>query len=164
MLSKLLPTAHSTKTAGATGRDSVTLSGDDNETAARTLASYLKRHGIRILRQNGQNVSVQRGSSKIILSPKLTDDGIDRIVVSKFYRVKDDHRHGAEVEAMAMKLNADLNIGTFSVDGDGDLLYQSHITFMDRVEFAEIDAFLEFMDHSMMMAAVTHSEILQYLT
>lgn len=151
------------ETPGATMMDYLALPGSENDAAARALAPYLEKHGLDVIRRNGENVSVRRGNSKFVLSPKMSSEGLDRIVVGKFYGVEDRFRHSEKVDRLVKSLNEDLNVGTFSIDGDGDLLFQSHITFVERVEYAEIEAFLDFMDQSMVMAGLTHPEVVLYL-
>jgi len=150
-------------TAGTTSVDYLVLGEDDNEAAAKALASYLEKHGIEILLQKGQNVGIQRHDLMYILSPKVSNEGVDRIVVAKAFGVEDRYHHSPEVDALVRKLNEDFNIGTFFLDDDGDLVFQSHVTFMDRVEYAEIEAFLDFVDDGVMMAILTNPKALIYL-
>jgi len=150
-------------TAGTTSVDYLVLGEDENDAAAEALATYLEKHGIEILLRRGQNVGIQRGDFKYILSPKVSSEGIDRIVVGKSFGVKDEYLHSAEMDRLVRKLNEDLNIGTFSLDDDGDLLFQSHVTFVDRIDYAELESFLEFVDQGVMMAVLTNPRALLYL-
>lgn len=155
-----LPSEGSPDTSGA---KSLQLDGNENEAAAEALASFLDEHGFEVLLQEGQLVGVRHDDSMFILSPKVSSEGIDRIVVAKIFGVEDRYRHSDEVERLILKLNDDYNIGTFTLDDDGDLMYQSHVTFVDRIELAEIEAFLEFVDRSLMMAVLGNPRTLLYL-
>jgi hypothetical protein len=150
-------------TPGTTSVDYLVLGEAENEAAAEALASYLEQHGIEILLRKGEDIGIQRGDSMYVLSPKVSSDGLDRIVVAKFLGVEDRYHHGPEVDALVKKLNEDLNVGTFSLDNDGDLMFQSHVTFVDRVDYAEIEAFLEFVDTSIAMMVLTNPTALIYL-
>jgi hypothetical protein len=124
----------------------VVLDGDDDKAATKKLAEFLKAHGFTIVTQEESAIGVRYRGLGAILLPKLDGGkGIDRVVVTRVFAPKDEHRGKPEIAELALKLNQKLNIAQFWVHDDGTLMLTSQITFLDELHLAWIAAFFDWM-------------------
>ena len=65
--------------------------------------------------------------------------------VRYFERAFPDREPAIDLDALARSLNDSLNVGVFSVEA-GALVFQSQLTFVDRIRAAEMLAFLDWLD------------------
>ena len=79
-----------------------------------------------------------------LLSPIVQSDGLDRIVATRSYAPAPGHSD-EDLHVLAGQLNESLNVGVFSVD-EGALVFQSQMTFFDRLQSDELVAFLGWLD------------------
>lgn len=136
--------------ASVSAADALTLTGEDDVKGAKRLGSWLAANDIDATTlESGGQVRVKGKVLTVVLGPRLSKDSIDRILVTAFLNVTDEAKtDDAALSDMVMSLNAQSNIGCFSLDQDKDLMLQSQITFIDTLEFAEVEKFLEWFDTS----------------
>jgi len=127
---------------------------DDAAQGARQLKAFLDEHDVKVLKLGSEAVYVDR-VFKMALEPKLSDDGLDRIVVHVFFTPKAEYKTGGTIVQLANDLDRQYNVGGFFVDGDGDLVLQSQMTFVDRISWEEIDGFLEWLSLSLLIMAMS---------
>jgi len=134
-------------TAGTPGDDDeFVIAGSDSEQAAVQLGAWLQEHGTTVLAVAEGGVRVADGDIRVILEPKLGEGrDLDRIVALRFFAAKDEWRGSKEILDFANQLDQKYNIGGFYVDGDGDLAFQTQITFMDRLSWNEMRAFFDWL-------------------
>lgn len=143
------------------GNDVLDLSGSDDAEAVEKLAGFLRDHAIDVLHESRGAVMIEYHMRKFALAPKIQDEGLDRIVVHEFWAAKpgtDRHRFIEIVN----ELNNEYNTGGFYVDSDGDLAYQTQMTFMDTVTWQELNAFLTWHDYSLLAVLFSHRDELQH--
>jgi len=140
--------------------DVLDLSGEDDSEAVRRLAAFLRAHSINVVRETGSAVMVEYHMRKFALAPKVQLEGLDRIVVHEFWMARPDAPRHDFIE-LANELNNKYNTGGFYVDDDGDLGYQTQMTFMDRVTWKELEAFLVFHEYSLLAVLMAFRDELQ---
>lgn len=142
---------------GSGNGDTLNLAGCDNDAAAAKLADFLTRHSIKAVHQSAGAVMVDHHMRKFALAPKVQDGGLSRIVVHEYWAAKRDNVE-TEFVRFVNRLNGEYNTGAFYVDSDGDLAYQTQMTFIDRIAWEHVEAFLTWHDHSLFAVLFTHKE------
>jgi hypothetical protein len=124
----------------------VELTGGDDRAATKKLAAFLKDHGFTIVTLEESAIGVRYHGIGAILLPKLDGGrGIDRLVVTRLYAPKKEHRGKPEIVELAQKLNQKLNIANFWVHEDGSLMVTTQMTFVDQLRLAWIAAFFDWL-------------------
>ncbi len=123
--------------------DVLDLSGYSDEAAAGPLARFLLDQGYRVRLAGPMTVEAGTDTVSATFSPVLQDGGLDRLVATRRFPAQPG-LSAADLGAFAEELNASLNVGVFVADA-GDLLYQTHATFLDVISEAEVRAFLAWM-------------------
>ena len=125
--------------------DVLHLPGDDDQAAVSELASFLGSAQLPVEKSPvGNSLFVYRRGMATLLSPVLQNDGLDRIIATRSYAPAPGREDGDLVE-LAFELNDQLNVGGFAV-ADGALIYETNLTFVDRVSLEEIKQFLDWLD------------------
>ncbi len=121
-----------------------TFTGDDDQAALKSFASFAKEHGAEIPQQSATQILVRlEGALPAIVGVVVTKDGIDRIIVTQFVPLTDEaHADRNALIQLANQLNAKYNIGCFWVDQDNDIGFQTHITFVDTLSWEEFEKFI----------------------
>ena len=114
----------------------------DEPRAASLLAGYLLGRGWTVKLADATLVLAERGPERLQLEPLLDAGGLDRIIVWRSWPVAPE-ADPAALQAFALELNATLNVGQFQAV-PGELRFQSSLSFLDAVDPALLDAFLEF--------------------
>jgi hypothetical protein len=126
----------------APGRD---LAGSDDKAAAQAILELLGGAGVPAEpASDGVSVFVYRRGMATLLAPIVQSEGMDRIVSTRRYAPAPGHSDKDLVD-LARRLNDMLNVGVFSVD-EGALVFQSQMTFIDRLNSGELVAFLGWLD------------------
>ncbi len=121
------------------------LAESDDEAAAAALEGLLGARGVPA--ESGSDrasLLVYRRGMATLLEPVMQRDGLDRIISTRRYAPAPG-KSESELAGLAGRLNDTLNVGTFSVEG-GALVFQSQLTFLDRVGAPELLAFLDWLD------------------
>ena len=116
------------------------LSGTSDEAAAGLLARFLLDQGYRVRLAGPLTVEAGTDSVSAVLSPVLQAGGLDRLLATRRFAAQPGVPE-ADLRTFAEELNASLNVGVFVAES-GELLYQTHATFLDSITEAEIGAFL----------------------
>ncbi len=145
---------------GGGGREVLDLSGDVDEIAVQKLASFLRDHEIDVLRETPGAVMIEYHMRKFALAPKVQSGGLDRIVVHEFWASQPGISRSSLIE-LVNQLNNEYNTGGFYVDRDGDLAYQTQMTFIDTLTWEELEAFLTWHEYSLMAVLFSHQEELR---
>jgi hypothetical protein len=121
------------------------LTGNDDAAAAAVLRDRLHAAGLPVEpAESPASLFVYRRGRATLLSPVLQAEGLDRIIAARSYAPAAG-RGAAELETLALSLNRALNVAGFKVSGDA-LLMEANLTFVDRLEVAELLAFLDWLD------------------
>ncbi len=123
--------------------DSITMTGEDDAKAGKKLGAWMAANDFEATTLDSGTVRVKGSVITMLLTPNLTRDGLDRVLVTAFFGVSDEAKQdSAALSDMVMGLNANSNIACFSLDKDNDLVVQSQITFIDTLERVELEKFL----------------------
>lgn len=121
------------------------LGDSDDDAAAAALLRLLDAHGVPAEPgSDGASLLVYRRGMATRLDPVVQPDGLDRIISTRRYAPAPG-RSESDLAALAGRLNDTLNVGVFGVEG-GALVFQSQLTFLDRVGAPELLAFLDWLD------------------
>jgi hypothetical protein len=121
------------------------LAGSDDQAAAAALVGLLGGRGVPAESgSDGASLLVYRRGMATRLEPVMQRDGLDRIISTRRYAPAPG-KSESELAGLAGGLNDTLNVGAFSVEG-GALVFQSQLTFLDRVGAPELLAFLDWLD------------------
>jgi hypothetical protein len=145
---------------GSRRGDELVLSGGDDAEAVPKIADFLTRHSVKVVHQSENAVMVEHHGRKFAMAPKLQQDGLDRIVVHEYWAAKPDNPEMAFMR-LVNQLNNEYNTGAFYIDRDGDLGYQTQLTFMDKLTWEEVDAFLTWHDYTLFAVLFSHKDELQ---
>lgn len=127
--------------------DSLTLTGEDDAKGGKRLGTWMAANDFEAETLESGSVKVKGKVLTMVISPNLTKDSIDRLLITAFLTITDEAKGDDQaLNAMVMSLNAESNIGCFSLDKDKDLVLQSQLTFIDVVEKEELEKFLNWFD------------------
>lgn len=130
--------------ATAPGGTTLALAGTDDRAAAARLVEFMLARGWPAEpASDDQSLFVYRRGVSTLLSPVLRARGLDRLIATRSY-APGPGRDAEDLRRLAAALNARLNVGSFAV-ADGALLFESHLTFVDTLGLAELEAFLAWM-------------------
>lgn len=136
------------------------LFGDDDSEAVHKLAEFLRSHSIHVLHESPSAVMIEYHMRKFALAPKISSVGLDRIIVHEYWAARPGADRQGFIE-LVNELNNEYNTGGFYVDQDGDLAYQTQMTFMDMLSWEELEAFLTWHDYSLLAVLFSHRDELQ---
>ena len=133
----------------------------DKAVAAKRLLEWIKSIGYKVkLSDDGEDVFVY--DTKLMLSPKFTDDSIDRIVVYNRYRGKAGNKTSQELAAVISKLNADQNAVSIFVDGDA-VAFVSVLTFDDTLTPRLLRLFMDSSNRSAEIVIKANPDLSKYI-
>jgi len=128
---------------------------DNDEEATTQLVHLLQKNAFDVVRINEATLRIEYDNGKFTVSPKLSKDGLDRIIIRKYYGIKKPYQNTSKILAFAVQLNQELNVAQFSLKDDGQTFVAlGSITFVDKLEVVEIRKFMEFFNTG--MRAIVH--------
>ena len=135
----------------------------DDQQATREISGFLKDNGYALGQTSDEWFTMSVSDTTYIFQPKCLEQGLDRLVVRIYWGVKDDYKGTDDIKNLVARLNADMNIGQFSLDEDGDLVYISSLTYTDRLELEEVQQYLDWSQTSLLGLVISAPELLEYL-
>jgi len=103
----------------------------DKTVAGKRLLEWVISLGYKAkLTDDGEDVLVF--DTKLMLSPRFTDDSVDRIVVYNNYKGQVGNKGNSELATVISKLNTELNTVSIFLSGD-DVVFVSDLTFDDTL-------------------------------
>ncbi|SDJ90677.1 hypothetical protein SAMN04488540_11556 [Ferrimonas sediminum] len=130
----------------STGKDPVTvdMSGMTNEQATEQLIEALKSESYQVKRASADRVLVDYDGSHFLLQPKLMPNGLDRVVITKYYALHPDLAQTPELLLIIGKLNQQLDFAKFVVRDEGKAIeVRGAATFVDRISVLELTRFMD---------------------
>lgn len=152
--------------AWASSSTQFTYTGSDNSQALTMLVSLLRARNVELLFVNEETASVGIAwdGDKILLLPKFSADGLDRIIVHSMFSVKSAYIGSSEVIAFVNMLNDRYNMGCTYISQGKTLVFMSHATFLNTVTWDELKAFLDFFSDAVMAMIMGHvDDFVKYL-
>ena len=131
--------------------------GDDNAEATDLFAVFLEDHEVNVDSVRDYFVVIQ-DRFKVLLQPKMSTDGLDRIVAHVLFSVKSFYKGSRTLVNFVSALNQKYNIGAFYIDEDGDFAFMTQMTFLDHVSWDEVGAFIEWVNKSLYAIIKVHEE------
>lgn len=114
----------------------------DEAGAASLLAGYLLARGWTVRLPGEGLVEAEQAGERVVLEPMLDPAGVDRLLVTRTWAAASS-AGTPELEALALRLNAALNVGQFRAV-PGGLAFQSSLPFLGTLDPRLLDAFLQF--------------------
>ena len=121
----------------------------DNAGAATKLLSAFKKNGEDIEKFDDEGLILlwnSKAFGKYLLEPKMMDAGIDKIFVTKIYRVKFKYKHSDVMKDLVWQSNRKFSGLKFGFIDDGNLQVQGWVTFIKRIELAELYAYCKWVN------------------
>ncbi len=130
--------------------ESVTLGGMSNEEAAKTLFEALIQKNYLATMSGSSRVALQFDDNQFVLQPSINPDGIDRIMMNRFYAVHPKLKGSKELLIMIGTLNHKLNFAKFTLRENGAVIQvQGAATFVNTIELEEIRRFMLWTDEGL---------------
>ena len=140
-----------------------TIETNDNEKSIEELTKFLKDNGFSITNKS-QYLLLDYNNHKFLITPKISKGNLSRLVVYNLYNIKTEYQNKKELASLILKLNAELNLATFSISKDKKhLMLQSNITFVDTIEEKEIRKFIEYLIQGIMVTTLKNPDLIKYL-
>ncbi|MCL1138059.1 hypothetical protein [Shewanella pneumatophori] len=138
-------------TAAATlAPDSVDLGGLSNEDATSKLLEALLSKSYLASRAGPNGVAVNFDNNQFILQPSINPDGIDRIMMNRFYAIHPKYVGSKEMLFMIGTLNQKLNFAKFVIRDNGAVIQvQGAATFVDTITMEELRRFILWTDEGL---------------
>ena len=127
------------------------LSTDNDSLATSKLFSILKARGEDVIKSSIDDrtlIWTKKELGKTILSPRMSADSIDRLIVTKQYRVKYKYKHSDVMKEMIWQMNQNYNVGIYASTGGGDLQILSCFPFEDRLDVNFFERFCRWLENS----------------
>ena len=126
---------------------------DDNSLAASKLFAALRAEKLRTNKNGDEALNVEipdaenptKTALTVIVEPKLSKTGLDRISFVTRYRIKWDYKHSNAVKEMIWNANRTTNAAQYSIDENGNLRIRVIATFIDAIQMSEIKAIMDYM-------------------
>ncbi|WP_299802742.1 hypothetical protein [uncultured Shewanella sp.] len=132
------------------GPESVDLGGLSNEEATTKLLEALLSKNYLASRAGPNGVAVNFDNNQFILQPSINPDGIDRIMMNRFYAIHPKYVGSKEMLFMIGTLNQKLNFAKFVVRDQGAVIQvQGAATFVDTISMEEIRRFILWTDEGL---------------
>ncbi|GIU11295.1 MULTISPECIES: hypothetical protein [unclassified Shewanella] len=130
--------------------ESVDLGGLSNEDATTKLLEALLSKSYMASRAGPNGVAVNFDNNQFILQPSINPDGIDRIMMNRFYAIHPKYVGSKEMLFMIGTLNQKLNFAKFVVRDQGAVIQvQGAATFVDTISMEEIRRFILWTDEGL---------------
>ncbi|ABV89217.1 hypothetical protein [Shewanella pealeana] len=130
--------------------DSVDLGGLSNEEATTKLLDALLSKSYLASRAGPNGVAVNFDNSQFILQPSINPDGIDRIMMNRFYAIHPKYVGSKEMLLMIGTLNQKLNFAKFVIRDQGAVIQvQGAATFVDTITMEELRRFILWTDEGL---------------
>ncbi len=137
---------------------------DDDEEATTQLVHFLQKNAFDVVRFNETTLRIKYDNGKFMLFPKLSKDGLDRIIIRKHYGIQKKYQKSSKILAFVVRLNQELNVAQFSLEDDGETFVAlGSITFVNKLEAVEIRKFMEFFNTGMRAIVQIIPETTDYL-
>jgi len=125
------------------------LNDGDNALAASKLLSGFKASGEDASKFGESDKMIiwkTKKDGNFILEPKTSTDSVDRIIVTKYYRVKFKYKNSDVMKELVWQANRKFNAPKFSLDSDGDLEVQGYVCFLDSLDMKLLKAFCSYLN------------------
>ncbi|MDG4812604.1 hypothetical protein P8629_06240 [Hydrogenovibrio sp. 3SP14C1] len=131
--------------------NTIDLQYQNNSEATETLVTTLQNNGFTAKAISPTQLLVRYNDHDFLMEPKVIEDGLSRIIVSRLFEIKEEYQHSPELFVLVIALNRHLNFAKFSMLPENRAgQVQTAITFVDeKVQLLEIQKFLEWMDDSL---------------
>ncbi len=151
--------------AGLMAAETITLTTDDDVEATKSMIDWVKENGYTVADEGETWFKVEGSILTLILMPKLTDGGLDRVVVRFYFIVDKDYsaNHYSELVQHIMTLNGTYNVGIWSLDEDKDIVFEGYMTFVDKLEIKEFKAYLNWYESAIQEVFGSNSDLMQIL-
>lgn len=123
------------------------LAGKTNEQATEALVTALTEQQYKVQRVSGQSLMVEYDNSHFMMQPKLTEDGLDRIVIAKYYVLHPELAQTPELLLLIGQLNQRMDFAKFVVIEEGrGVEVRGAATFVDTITIEELTRFMDWTD------------------
>ncbi|QFU24842.1 hypothetical protein FM038_023730 [Shewanella eurypsychrophilus] len=134
----------------AAAPESVTLGGMSNEDATKTLFEALIKKNYLATMASPNRIALQFDDNQFVLQPSINPNGIDRIMMNRFYAVHPKLKGSKELLILIGTLNHKLNFAKFTLRDNGAVIQvQGAATFVNTIELEEIRRFMLWTDEGL---------------
>lgn len=137
----------------------VNLAGMSNDAAAEALYQGLIHANYLATKVTPTKIAVQFGDNQFLLEPSLNPEGIDRILMNRFYAVHPQLQASQDLPVVIGEMNKKLSFAKFMLIDQGAVIQiQGTVTFADRIEIEELRRFMLWTDGGLSQVAKTLPE------
>jgi hypothetical protein len=139
-----------TETIVGLAPERVTLGGETNADATKKLYEALVKNNYLAQISGTDRVAVLFDDNQFLLQPSINPDGIDRILMNRFYAVHPKLVGSKDLLVLIGNLNHKLNFAKFTLRDNGAVIQvQGAATFVDTIELEEIRRFMLWTDEGL---------------
>lgn len=119
----------------------------DRSINATNLINYLKGNSIDSERYGDDEILVIFEERKILLTPRFNKGEMSRVIIKKYYGIKDEYNNSVEIMKLLLALNDRMNFGQYATEHEGGyLVITSNHVFVDRLELNPLLKHLSYMN------------------
>ncbi|WP_299795023.1 hypothetical protein [uncultured Shewanella sp.] len=134
----------------AVAPERVTLGGMTNDDAAKALFDALIKKNYLATMASPTRIALQFDDNQFVLQPSINPDGIDRIMMNRFYAVHPKLAGSQDLLILIGTLNHKLNFAKFTLRENGAIIQvQGAATFVNTIELEEIRRFMLWTDEGL---------------
>ncbi|NRB23603.1 hypothetical protein [Shewanella sp.] len=141
-------------TSAVLAPERVTLGGMTNDEATKILFEALIHKNYLATMAGPNRIALQFDDTQFLLQPSINPDGIDRIMMNRFYAVHPKLRGSKDLLILVGTLNHKLNFAKFTLRENGAVIQvQGAATFVNTIELEEIRRFMLWTDEGLRQVA-----------
>ena len=117
---------------------------EDDQTATSKLFNVLKTNGEDIKSYGSEGKTLlwnAKSSGKVLLEAKMNWEQINRVTISETYTVKFKYKHSDVIKELVWNANRQFNVGSYSIDSDGNLLMKGTVCFLDVLDLTLLEKY-----------------------
>ncbi|MBY5994112.1 hypothetical protein [Ferrimonas balearica] len=120
------------------------LTGNTNDQATDALVTALSGEKYTVKRASAHSLMVEYDNGHFMMQPKMNTEGLDRIVITKYYVLHPDLAQTPELLLIIGQLNQGMDFAKFVLINEGTAVeVRGAATFVDRISLQELTAFMD---------------------
>lgn len=140
---------------------------EDDQTVASKILTALKANGESIENYDkaGEMLLWEKtGIGKAVLMPIMSADQVNRVSVTKIWRVKFQYKHSDVLKNLVWNANRQLNTASYSIESSGDFQIKGNVFFLGELDLSLLEKYCAWLNMASLQALTLVDEnYLDYL-
>ncbi len=128
---------------------------EDDQTAASRIFSALKANGETIEKFDKAGEVLlweKKGIGKALVMPIMSADEVNRVCITKIWRVKFQYKHSDILKDLVWNANRQLNTASYSIESSGDFQIKGVLCFLDTLDLSLLEKYCTWLNTASLIA------------